>query len=1366
VTRHAKASSARSITRQDGSGHVVCGALTTGVAIALALLAAFAPLSQAKVVVDGFGPPGSLGGQISSPRTVAINSSGNGAPAGAAYVAEANRVQRFSPSGAFERIWGGNVIAPGKPGDTGNGFEICTVASACQGGQAEADSISFNGGPSGIALNQTTGNVYVIDQGRSRVTEFDPEGNFLRLWGWDVVKAGGVGDVSTDAFEICTAASDCKAGVSGANGGQIQRVGSSSSLVIDPSGNVWVPDPGNRRIQEFDSSGNFIAVYGYNVDAFGGGGTLEKCTSTAVGACQAGTEGSGQGQFSAGYPTDIAFDSSGNLYAIDGGNSRVQKLDPTLLASATTFGASTFAAYTSSWSEPSGSLVRMTAVQGGTRLLFSLKNDVTANPSEYQLIEVDPIDASVKDTSLVGSGLEAINGLGDDPTTGVPYVTTTSSNSPFGVLALGSPLPDPAVALDAVTTKTDTTATFSASIDPKGGIVGCKFEYSTDQSNWNEVSPSLSCSSLSVNGGPQALSASVTGLTPSQKYFVRLQTSRPLVAGSTKTSNAKFFSTDAPPPVITDVGAVNIADTSARLVATIDPRHSATGYVFEYGTTPGLGASTAPLAIGASTTPLTVSQVVGGLSKDTTYYFRVAATNLTGTTTTALHTLHTRANPLPLPDDRGWEMVTPPDKNYSDANNVAAGRAPEAGIAPDGNSAGFCTTALFGEPTGKMALICAPYMVKRTAGGWQTTDSFPNYCKVDPVVGSENVGLSAYLSADFSRLVIRKPESAGCSIPPLDPAAPLATEEPGSEGEPSPNLYFQDLATDPLSYDLLNSQPGADYVGETFTGGSEDFGHVVYQSINNQTPYPGDSPAPGKFHKIYDWEQQGQGACTQPGGCLTLASKDPSNEPFETNSRTVQAPATAIYSPSAVSSDGRRIFFQNPVPEFAGGIGLICGNAGCELYMREDATTTYDVSASECTLGPACGSAETKADVFVAATPSGAAVFFTSCAKLTDASVSQSSCVAPLDGNGATGEDGAKLYRWDRNAAPGHRLVDLIIDHEPGDGEQPNFRGLIGESSDGNTAYFVAGGQIVSGEPTGPGDKIYRWQWNNGNPTVDYLGPHQTVPLPGISADINWAQFRRHVTLDGKYLTIFTKLALDPAADRDSDADLYRWDESDGWACISCQLPGVASAGEVDLLDVKLLASSNDVPALASAEPRVFMSENGQRIFFATPDALVPEDVNGEVGCPQDQSLGLISVGYAPIYTCEDVYEWHEGTVSLISSGTGAGASYLIGSTPSGSDVLFYTSQRLVGWDTDTNTDIYDARVGGGFPEPPAQPPSCEGESCRGGGTSAPAPTGAGTAVFQGQGNPAPKHKATRKHHKKRHRKHQQRAKHDRRAGR
>ena len=70
-------------------------------------------------------------------------------------------------------------------------------------------------------------------------------------------------------------------------------------VATDSSGNVYVVDFGNNRIQKFDSNGNFITKWG--------------------------SEGAGDGQFKS--PLGIAIDSSGNVYVADHDNHRIQKFD-------------------------------------------------------------------------------------------------------------------------------------------------------------------------------------------------------------------------------------------------------------------------------------------------------------------------------------------------------------------------------------------------------------------------------------------------------------------------------------------------------------------------------------------------------------------------------------------------------------------------------------------------------------------------------------------------------------------------------------------------------------------------------------------------------------------------------------------------------------------------------------------------------------------------------------------------------------------------------------------------------------------------------------------------------------------------------
>jgi hypothetical protein len=125
-------------------------------------------------------------------------------------------------------------------------------------------------------------------------------------------------------------------------------------------------------------------------------------------------------------------------------------------------------------------------------------------------------------------------------------------------------------------------------------------------------------------------------------------------------------------------------------------------------------------------------------------------------------------------------------------------------------------------------------------------------------------------------------------------------------------------------------------------------------------------------------------------------------------------------------------------------------------------------------------------------------------------------------------------------------------------------------------------------------------------------------------------------------------------------------------------------------------------------------SANGDFVFFDTISALVPQDVNGEVA--PDQSLGVLT-SYSP---SSDVYEWRRdgidgcarlrGCLSLISSGRNGKLVALLGTTNSGRDVFFSTASQLAPADNDDAIDIYDARIGGGFPPPP---PRCSTPTTR-----------------------------------------------------
>jgi hypothetical protein len=321
-------------------------------ALAILTLAIAAPSAgAAKTVVGAIGgpSPGTLGGQFAFPTGVAVNNA-----SGDVYVTDANpiignRVQRFDSSHKFISAWGFDTIQSGKPGDLGsNAFELCTVAADCKAG---IDSVSPAPGgelntPDGIAVDQSTGNVYVANSGFLRVEVFSAAGDFLRAFGQDVVQSGKPGDLGSSAFEVCTVAADCKAGVSASTAGAFAGVGGGGSpigLAIAPAGapnagNVLVTDPGNRRVSEYTAAGAFVRSFGWDVVESGPDDTVgdefeickagvDVCKAAAPGAAP---NGSAIGQFGDNGPTRVAEDSSGAIYTVEkrSPNFRVQKFTP------------------------------------------------------------------------------------------------------------------------------------------------------------------------------------------------------------------------------------------------------------------------------------------------------------------------------------------------------------------------------------------------------------------------------------------------------------------------------------------------------------------------------------------------------------------------------------------------------------------------------------------------------------------------------------------------------------------------------------------------------------------------------------------------------------------------------------------------------------------------------------------------------------------------------------------------------------------------------------------------------------------------------------------------------------------------------
>jgi hypothetical protein len=100
-------------------------------------------------------------------------------------------------------------------------------------------------------------------------------------------------------------------------------------------------------------------------------------------------------------------------------------------------------------------------------------------------------------------------------------------------------------------------------------------------------------------------------------------------------------------PVVVTGSATSVTQNAATLNGTVDPQGEATTYHFDYGTTNAYGLQTAETPAGDGSGPVAVQAALAGLTGNTTYHYRLVATNADGTTNGADRTFTTAANPNP-----------------------------------------------------------------------------------------------------------------------------------------------------------------------------------------------------------------------------------------------------------------------------------------------------------------------------------------------------------------------------------------------------------------------------------------------------------------------------------------------------------------------------------------------------------------------------------------------------------------------------------------------------------------------------------------------------------------------------------------------
>jgi hypothetical protein len=677
----------------------------------------------------------------------------------------------------------------------------------------------------------------------------------------------------------------------------------------------------------------------------------------------------------------------------------------------------------------------------------------------------------------------------------------------------------------------------------------------------------------------------------------------------------------AGPPIISETWVEEVKADSARLRAKINPNGSSTTYRFEITTQASFEAKgfqgatlipvSGPVTLGSGTSFLLVAQSVGPplapLQLATQYRYRVTAKHAAETAVIGQdHVFSTQQNGLifRLPDQRGWEMVSPVDKGggaIAAPESLFGGGELQASFAsgPTAAAISYGSATSFGAAQG--APPVSQYLSTRTASGWATQNvSAPlsSAAYGDDPDGAPYRVFSADLTEGllFGGLPCRG-DLAGCPAP--NPVI-------GGSGAP-PGFMAYYLRSAGGSYASLLG--GADFshtavepeaFSVSFAGASPDLSHVVLSSCasltSNATEIPdGSGGCQASAQNLYE----------ATGGALVAISLLPG----ETHTTPGLGPTELAAPIGAISSDGLRVYFTATEDGF--------------LYLRDGSQTKLVSERAQ----------------FQAASADGSVAFIT---------------------------EAGHLYRY---LAATQAKTDLT----PSGG----VLGVLGASQDGTVVYYQ--------DATG----IHKWA--AGTTSLVASGAQAAKPT-----DYPPATATSRVSADGSHLAFLSSEEL-AAYDNGSRAELYLYGPPLGGSvakltCASCNPSGEKAVGFASI------PGTLENGSTLAYRPRV-LSADGNRVFFDSTDKLAFSDTDNQPDVYQWEAYGEGDCTTQP------------GCVSLISSGRASEGASFIDASADGADAYFLTDESLVGADPGS-IDLYDARVGGGFPEA-AKPIPCIADACQ-----------------------------------------------------
>ncbi|HXB65031.1 MAG TPA: hypothetical protein VNV42_09185 [Solirubrobacteraceae bacterium] len=662
-----------------------------------------------------------------------------------------------------------------------------------------------------------------------------------------------------------------------------------------------------------------------------------------------------------------------------------------------------------------------------------------------------------------------------------------------------------------------------------------------------------------------------------------------------------------------------------------------------------------------------------------------------------------RYSTLPgLPDGRVYEEVSPANKHGNTAG-VTATLTPLYTLATaDGNGVFYKGSGAFGsDPVN--AVFQEIFVARRVPGvAWTTTSPDPRFN------GTYNLAHAEFFeyinpSADLSHLVFSEDLEFVHGDPPFSASLYLA----GPNNALEPEWVDRPQISDPSI--PFGAKPYGEFI---VAGGSPSLSRIYYGFSGTLLPedesralYAGTSGrgSGGKPRAkvewawgFYEWDEGSlHEADTLPDGSLSPFGAVPAATTGQKGNRPYNFD-------NQVSEDGSKAFFVSPDPG-ENGKGLqreepygsgheiafeeecpVTTPGGCilELYVRETLPDGQrgSVLVSRDTLAPPVEGqparaphgalavpglrggpeGEVEPNTYVYASPDGSQAFFASDDKLA---------------RSAAGEEPSGSGPWEYDFDTDTETLTYL----PGVASAEGGAKIVGSSRDGSRFYFLQG------------EGLDMWSQGLVSTIAAHAGVEEARATPDGSVLVFWGGAAGLGFNSGGFLQV------------------YRYDASKSTLdCVSCPPTGVVPSGNAEF--------SADGVTSGSFRGAREISEGGDRVFFNSPDPLVPQDTDGK----------------------GDLYEWEDGTDYLISAGTGFDPSFYLDSSANGGDVFFGTAEGLVPGDTDGAWDVYDARVPQPGDNPPPTAVPCQGDVCQGPPSIPQLLTAPASETFSGLGNVPP----------------------------